>query len=70
MANPRERRAKPTPSSRLTAPEIRRATEGLGAQLKSMFDGIAAEPLPHEIVDLVDALEGNAGRGRARGHSH
>ena len=68
MASTRERRVRPWPSSPLTGPEIRKATEGLGAQLKAMFDGIAAEPLPHEITELVDALDGRARRARKRTH--
>ncbi|HWE46318.1 MAG TPA: hypothetical protein VG407_09855 [Caulobacteraceae bacterium] len=74
MDNTHERRAKPAQSagasSPLTATEIRRASEGLGAQLKVMFANVASEPLPHEIVDLVDALEGRAVQGRGRRRSH
>jgi Anti-sigma factor NepR len=69
VANTRERRARSAPWS-LTAPQIRAAAEVLGDQLKAMFDGVASEPLPHEIVDLVDALEGRVGRGRRRRFSH
>ncbi|HEY3813635.1 MAG TPA: hypothetical protein VGL66_10440 [Caulobacteraceae bacterium] len=68
MARTREHRRGLAPSTPLTEPEIRRATEGLGAELKAMFNNIAAEPLPHEIVDLVAALDGRTQRRRQRSH--
>jgi hypothetical protein len=42
--------------------------EALGDQLKAMFDGVAAQPLPAEIIDLVDQLEGAKARRRSRAH--
>ena len=69
MSSTRERRVAPAPSAPLTAPEIRKATEGLGAQLKAMFDHVASEPLPDEITELVDTLEGYA-RRRVRKRTH
>ena len=69
MGNARESGRKAAPSTPLTDIEVRKAAEGLGAELKAMFDNVAAEPLPHEIVDLVDALEGRAKR-RARKRTH
>ncbi len=62
VASTRESRRSSAPSTALTEFEIRQASEGLGAQLKAMFDGVACEPLPDEIVHLVDALEGRARR--------
>jgi hypothetical protein len=64
----RERRVGPAPSTALTAPEIRKAAEGLGARLKAMFDRVASEPMPHEITELVDRLDGNAQPARKRTH--
>ena len=66
MASTCENRRSTAPSTPLTESEIRQATEGLGAQLKAMFDGVASEPLPDEIVHLVDALEGRDRRPSRR----
>jgi hypothetical protein len=64
----RERRVGPAPSTALTAPEIRKAADGLGARLKAMFDRVASEPMPHEIIDLVDKLDGQVRPARKRTH--
>jgi hypothetical protein len=39
-------------------PKVRSAAQGLGDQLKAMFDHIASEPLPNDLMELVDELDG------------
>ncbi len=39
--------------------------ESLGDQLKAMFDHVAAQPLPADILALVDCLEGRKANSRA-----
>jgi hypothetical protein len=63
VANAREGRRSKAPVAPLTDTTVREAAQGLGEQLKAMFDGVASEPLPDEIIDLVDDLE-----GRRKGH--
>ena len=60
----RANRRKPPPVRPAEPPT---AGEALGEELKAMFDSLASEPLPKEILDLVDELDGKTKRRRRDG---
>jgi hypothetical protein len=53
------------PESAASQPESSHLRAAIGRELKALFDGVAAEPVPDRIRRLLDELERNSRRGQA-----